>query len=115
MLINVSRFVAVQNDIWALVKNRADAISDALALGSRGENSVLERLEAQYVSHYANRMEVENLGWKRDALLQMERPDVLAVHRMSEANLDYSAGMSSKVIAIGGLKLSRGLTLEGLL
>ena len=40
MLINVSRFVAVQNDIWALVKSRADAISDALALGSRGENSL---------------------------------------------------------------------------
>ena len=60
-------------------------------------------------------MEVEE-SWLevRDALLQMERPDVLAVHRMSEANLDYSAGMSSKVIAIGGLKLSRGLTLEGL-
>ena len=98
-----------------MVKSRADAISDALALGSRGENSVLKRLEAQYISHYANLMEVEE-SWLevRDALLQMERPDVLAVHRMSEANLDYSAGMSSKVIAIGGLKLSRGLTLEGL-
>jgi hypothetical protein len=115
MLINVSRFVAVQSDVWALIKNRSDSISNALALGAKGENSVLERLQAQYKSHYANLMEVSE-PWEEvaHALIRMERPDVLVVHRMSEVNLDYSSDMSSKVIAIGGLKLSRGLTLEGL-
>ena len=40
--------------------------------------------------------------------------DVVQLHSQSEDNLNYEGNLPIKVIAIGGNKLSRGLTLEGL-
>lgn len=115
MLINMSRFTKVQSEIYFIVVMHVRDISNALSLGDLGENAVLARLERLFYEHYATVANVEET-WDdiKRALIKMDRPDVLRVHAMSDTELDYSEASSSKVIAVGGLKLSRGLTLEGL-
>jgi hypothetical protein len=125
MMINVSRFTAVQNLLQGLVSERVKELRESVnnfsglpqeqALANSSLNSIYETWEAEF----------KQSGFKwpqvQAALKNAIGPiKVISVNVSSSADdrLDYSSkkfpdGVS--VIAIGGLSLSRGLTLEGLL
>lgn len=129
MLIHVTRFTSVQN---AVVNQVAEYVRDLKGRYTRGIE--LENLEASMRTEYQETF-LPGMQGIRSALVEGETledfswadiravlPDVLSDIRVREINgtakdaLDYAEndGTGLKVIAIGGDKLARGLTLEGL-
>jgi hypothetical protein len=129
MLIHVTRFTSVQN---VVVNQVAKYVRDLKGRYARG--IALETLEADMRMEYQETFlpalqdirsalvegdTLEDFSW---AEIRAVLPDVLSDIRIREINgtakdaLDYAAndGTGLKVIAIGGDKLARGLTLEGL-
>jgi hypothetical protein len=129
MLIHVTRFTSVQK---AVVNQVADYVRDLKGRFTRGIG--LKDLEASMQTEYQETF-LPGMLRIRSALVEGETlddfswsdvravlPDVLSDIRVREINgtakdaLDYAEndGTGLKVIAIGGDKLARGLTLEGL-
>ena len=129
MLIHVTRFTSVQN---AVVNQVAEYVRDLKGRYTRGIE--LDNLEAsmrtEYEETFLPEMQrirfalvegeaLDDFSW---ADIRVVLPDVLSDIRVREINgtakdaLDYAEndGTGLKVIAIGGDKLARGLTLEGL-
>jgi hypothetical protein len=122
MLVNVSRFTAVQDQVAGLldaevremqrdIRNFSQlSVDEALATSS------LAALHATWLREYAD----SGLPWEtvQKALHDSAQPiNVRSVNqRSSAASLDYKAHKETglRVIAVGGNSLSRGLTLEGL-
>ena len=119
MMINVSRFNDVQERVHGLVYKYLETLKDAIVvnggLGRRGlEDPEIALLAASFQSEFST-LDIEfldllpklNEGASRvKATVVNMRGGVLDYRKHSEAGLH--------VIAIGGLALSRGLTLEGL-
>lgn len=129
MLIHVTRYTSVQN---AVVNQVAEYVRDLKGRYTRGIE--LAHLEASMRREYEETF-LPGMQEIRSALVEGEMledfswadvravlPDVLSDIRVREINgtakdaLDYAEndGAGLKVIAIGGDKLARGLTLEGL-
>lgn len=129
MLIHVTRFTSVQN---AVVKQVEEYVRDLKGRYTRGieladlEASMRKEYEQTFLpgmqgirSALVEGETLEDFSW---AELRAVLPDVLSDIRVREINgtakdaLDYAEndGTGLKVIAIGGDKLARGLTLEGL-
>lgn len=129
MLIYVSRFTSVQGEVVAQV---GDYVRSMRRRYSRGID--LAPLEAQMRAEYESRFQTDMVRI-RDAFpdvpvgdlfdwatVREVLPDVLEDIEVREINgsakdaLDYAenTGKGLKVIAVGGDKLARGLTLEGL-
>lgn len=122
MLINMSRFIAVQQKIKQMVESiHKEAYSavkfhiksdDAVAM----KNPVIKRLYDIYTDIYPDC----GFLWKKiadviyDSIEHIQIKVVNSDKRRSE-KLVYPQNESVRVIAIGGLALSRGLTLEGLI
>lgn len=114
-LINVSRFTAVQTDLKYPVQDYVEQLWEETSTGYEsglGYKAVRRIFE----SHYQNVVGVkENWSDVKATLRKMERPVVLTVHSKAKDELDYGTDTGpKKIIAIGGFKLSRGLTLDGL-
>lgn len=114
-LINVSRFTQVQNDLKEPVSEFIESVNDALASGLKN-HSEIEAIKSVYELHYQGSAEISETWDSILAQLRvMEQPVLKVVHSRTKDDLDYSTSSApAKVIAIGGFKLSRGLTLEGL-
>ncbi|MBM3595448.1 MAG: endonuclease [Alphaproteobacteria bacterium] len=122
MMINVSRFTEVQNTLKALVadrvKSRRQAISNYAGLAPKRalESSVLRELHDVWSQEYAE----AGFSWDQVQARLKEAADtaeVISINRRSTDSLDYSETNypnGRTIIAVGGLGLSRGLTLEGL-
>ncbi|MBX5236647.1 Z1 domain-containing protein [Rhizobium sp. NLR4a] len=129
MLIHVTRFTAVQN---VVVNQVAEYVRDLKGRYTRGiDLAVLEVfMQREYETLFLPGMKkiraalvegetLEDFAWSD---VRAVLPDVLSDIRVREINgtakdaLDYAEndGTGLKVIAIGGDKLARGLTLEGL-
>lgn len=129
MLIHVTRFTSVQN---AVVEQVAEYVRYLKGRYTRGIE--LEKLEASMRKEYEETF-LPGMERIRSALVEGETlrdfswpevrdvlPDVLSDIRVRQINgtakdaLDYAENEATglKVIAIGGDKLARGLTLEGL-
>lgn len=126
MLVNVSRFVNVQNRIADLVSQwRYETIRDIknycmLDEDEACKNSSLALLRdmwnnPNYPFHHTLKIEWETVQkkWLLNAVNSIE---VRTINQKSKEKLDYALYNDTglRVIAIGGLSLSRGLTLEGL-
>jgi len=126
MLVHVSRFVDVHDVVYRQVLRHLDVTR---ALISGGDRATLESLRGMWENDFAKTSQLVRatvFGRRTDPLewpAVLERlPDradkirVIVTNGRSKTDLDYAAykdtGLS--VIAIGGDKLSRGLTLEGL-
>lgn len=123
MMINVTRFVDVQVQVRNLVSDYAErlrksvianyGLSDTYALA----DSTFAELYKEYLRSYSNCgfewSSVKNALGKAFGNLK-----VVVINSRSDEILDYEAysrsGDGLTAIAIGGLSLSRGLTLEGL-
>lgn len=120
MLINISRFVKVQK----FIKTKVDAIhTDAYTsikynlshdYSESMKDPVLKRIYEIWQREYSSL----EFDWDDivDVLFRsMERIQIKVVNSSkSSEKLEYPKNESLRVIAIGGLALSRGLTLEGL-
>lgn len=129
MLVHVTRFVDVQHQVAQLVQQQVDSIRRRLAIGE-GERrqtllSELKKLwqdEFEPTSAQIRAMSSdENLPEVAWAQVAAELPEAAGRVEVKEINghatdaLDYVAHRQGfNVVAVGGDKLSRGLTLEGL-
>lgn len=124
MLINMSRFIKVQNVIRNYVE---DIYNEVLRTVSYDFSDVLadnvslplfKELYCVWEKHYAATANVKfQRVLNKEALLNaISDMKIWVVNGSKMSNkLDYKANPSLRVIAVGGLALSRGLTLEGLL
>ena len=125
MLVHVTRFVAVQAQVRDQVQGELDALKDRLIYGSaRTTNSSMSfegcgrRISNQHSRGCPKRTVAppsNGMTWSSIFLQPQVASNVLEINgsaRDALTYVDHPDGMS--VIAVGGDKLSRGLTLEGL-
>ena len=120
MLINISRFVAVQQIIKMKVEEIHNNVYRALKFNlsddfkSAMKDPTIHRIYEQWELQYSHL----EFSWQQVAqiIFKAIEPIQIKVVNSSENSerLEYPRNKSLRVIAIGGLALSRGLTLEGL-
>ena len=125
MMINVSRFNSVQDDVHGLVYDYVNELSHHVELNANvsflsKKSDILELFKNDYQNEFLD-LKDENYiypDWNqiRSNLTQAIRSIKVQVVNMRRGSLDYEQSKDEglTVIAIGGLALSRGLTLEGL-
>lgn len=126
MLIHVTRFTDVQHQVFEIVN---DYVGECLqSIRYDNSSSLRNQLMARYEKNFrpdcqasAERLKLddcEDLEWKdvnEYLVTAMEKLEVREINGSAGDVLDYLDNPSGlNVIAIGGDKLSRGLTLEGL-
>ena len=122
MLVNVSRFVAVQkqvrNEIHAFVEGIASSIriNGAMPIKEVYGDPELAEIHRVFQDDFRKFC---GISWPQiQALLQesVNSISIVAINSRSAGSLDYTENETSglNVIAVGGHSLSRGLTLEGL-
>jgi hypothetical protein len=123
MMINMSRFVKVQKYIQEYVSNFYDCIYNTIRIDfsdNSVENSDLplyKQLHKCWINHFKNVVDIEwtQVSRKINLLQGVEDVQVIVVNSSkTSGKLDYAKNKSLRAIAIGGLALSRGLTLKGL-
>jgi len=128
MLIHVTRFVDVQNHVYEKVTEYVDEVRHVLEYGQGGrkagplgEIEAIWREDFEKTSHAMRNMqacEEEIPAWPQIKSLLHEASSRIQYKRINGSAadvLDYRNHRNGlTVIAIGGDKLSRGLTLEGL-
>ncbi len=123
MLVHVTRFVNVQNQVKDLLQEKVDEVRRFLEFDDEDFlRQLQEKWEAEYVPvtrQMADEFNLEPVNWLQ---VRKELPKaasgllpVKAINGSAKDVLDYSnhpKGIS--IICVGGDKLARGLTLEGL-
>jgi hypothetical protein len=119
MMINVSRFNSVQEavlgEVYRYIETCKQAINVHAGLGKSGLNDVhLRNIFGDFDREFSD----SEFSWPE---VQVKLPDAAATVQARTVNmrggvLDYKRNSDAglHVIAVGGLSLSRGLTLEGL-
>lgn len=123
MMINVSRFVSIQQSLRDFVSVYEKRLRDAIKANYRmpddvaDKNGYMKSLRLEFEDQFA----AAGVPWSQvkaglnDAVKGLR---VMVVNSKSDEVLDYRSferdGEALTAIAVGGLSLSRGLTLEGL-
>lgn len=124
MLVNMSRFVKVQRYIREYVEEVHNSILREVKYDFSEKNSknislpLYKELEQLWLENFSNITDVsfERVVRKDNLLSSCSKIEVTVVNGgKSSGRLDYKSKPNLRVIAVGGLALSRGLTLEGLL
>lgn len=130
MLIHVTRFNAVQAQVMAQVKAHLEGVQTELESGS-GRQAMWNKLQSDWVrllaepfalfrDHSSQRIEPPVLpDWaevEQNVIPALGRLKCAIVNSETKENLDYAGNRKSGliVVAVGGDRLSRGLTLEDL-
>ena len=125
MLINISRFTNVQIKVKGIVEDYVNNLLKAikqnykLIKGIYDSNEYIARLYRVYEEEFHNKLD-SPISWNDIfPLIYTSCKDIKVIvvnSSKSSTKLDYDAHKSKglRVIAVGGLALSRGLTLEGL-
>jgi hypothetical protein len=128
MLIHVSPWVMVQDQLVESINDYLDEIKMTLIYGQGTSSPIWDRLlrlhkQAKnttqwYLEHdeyYKKISKIPDWPTLQPALAKfIDRVELKLINGQSTDVIDYSANPSTAVIALGGNKLSRGLTLEGL-
>ncbi|MDE0154019.1 MAG: Z1 domain-containing protein [Gammaproteobacteria bacterium] len=123
MMINVSRFVVVQQSVRNLIsvylKKMREAVKanykmpDAVA----DHNEYMQALKERFIQDY-KRCGADWRDVKKELFVIWEHLGIYTINSKSDEVLDYKKyereGHGLTAIAVGGLSLSRGLTIEGL-
>jgi hypothetical protein len=119
MLINISTLKNIQNTVKQMVDDIVDSIYRAITASQLSDNSIDPRcikLKEIFHESFENRIDAQlSWGQVKDALLAFEKPTVVSINGDSVDSLDWDEDSPKKIIAVGGLTLSRGLTLNGLI
>jgi hypothetical protein len=125
MLIHLSRLVDPQTEIIQIIERERDAIKRAIR-NSKGETRpIMEKLKQIWETDFTettasfNDPDLRIISWTEISghlLAAIEKIEVKGINGKSDDALNYYENQryGVSVIAIGGAKLSRGLTLEGL-
>jgi hypothetical protein len=119
MLVNVSRFISVQNKYKHLIADYLNELKTSVYSNTNSKNNDLniKLFEKVYKDNYSNTNDKKE-SWsnvKKELLKTLNEIQVKIVNSgKSSDSLVYDDKNPVKVIAVGGLALSRGLTLEGL-
>jgi hypothetical protein len=120
MLINVSRFNAVQSQIKTLVDSLLLEIRQGIETWSMSnwtKSQVMNDLKRVWDKEYAASNE-DRMSWEQilPTLVEAIRSVTTQLVNMKGGGINYESAPATglHVIAIGGLALARGLTLEGL-
>lgn len=116
MLINVSRFVKVQQQVFNLVSEAVSNMRDALTYEREASSAEWNAIRLTFESQFSNGKE----SWDTVREILIESISDISVHVVNSQKgaAAWDAvyeGPRARVIAIGGDYLSRGLTLEGLM
>lgn len=120
MMINMSPYKSVQHSAYYLVSEYVDQYKNAInSFSSLPEKQALDSslLLRELKSTWEKQYPQEEFTWGdvQHSLADTVKPlHVVEINSQSNDTLDYGH-MAQRVIAIGGYRLSRGLTLEGLL
>lgn len=123
MMVNVSRYVKVQRVVCNLLSAREKEIREAVRANARmpeeisSRSECMQRLKQVFDQEYGHGKE----SWEKvkAALIGVfDNLHLYVVNSKSDQALDYARygkdGVGLTAIAVGGLSLSRGLTIEGL-
>ncbi len=123
MLINMSRFVRVQHVLCKYVESVYNQVFRVITydFSENNKNNVnvplYVELKAIWERHFSHISDIlfDSVIKKENLIGAIQDIKIYVVNGSSSSSkLDYEANPSLRVIAIGGLALSRGLTLEGL-
>ena len=120
MLINITRFIKVQKYIKEVVEDIHDAAYRSVKFNLSHDfdesmkDPILKRIYKNWEEQYSS------CEFRWDDICSVlyhsiENIQIRVVNTRSKERLEYPKNESLRVIAIGGLALSRGLTLEGLI
>ena len=124
MLVNMSRFIHVQKVITGHVAEWFEAVFNDIRVNFKEDASknhnlpLYGELRSLWEKHFSqvNDVTFARVSQKATLLAALEKIEVKMVNGSKQsASLNYKENPSLRVIAIGGLALSRGLTLEGLM
>ncbi|MES2019220.1 MAG: Z1 domain-containing protein [Pseudomonadota bacterium] len=120
MLINVSRFNAVQAQVKSLVDGLLLEIKQGIEAWSMGhwqKSTVMNAMKLVWEKEYRSKSEMDP-QWDdvRTVLVEAIRSITSQLVNMKGSGINYESAPATglHVIGIGGLALARGLTLEGL-
>lgn len=116
MMINVSILKKIQGRVSGLVSEYLDTIKNAIRLNAnsrKDDNIVMRKLKNDFETEYGEGREWDEI---RAQLIKASADISVRTVNTGGDSLDYEAHTKNglHVIAVGGLSLSRGLTLEGL-
>ena len=130
MLIHVTRFNAVQAQVMAQVKTYMEALYAQLESGHTRQaawnelmnlwNTLFVDSFPQFEKHSSQRLDLPSLpDWpdvEQNVIVALGRMNFAMVNSETKENLDFAGKKKDGliVVAVGGDRLSRGLTLEGL-
>ena len=125
MLIHLSRLVNPQTEIISLIERERDIIKRAIRNSGIEDRPIMAKLKKIWETDFLettasfNDPNLRSVTWseiRENLLVAVEKIEVKLVNGKSDDALSYYENQNSgvSVIAIGGAKLSRGLTLEGL-
>ncbi len=127
MLINMTRYTKVQFVIQDIVSNYFSLVKNAvkqthkLSIEYAETNPLIQQLKKSFILEYGNVIAKGTLlSWEMvfshiyDSIKDIEIVVVNSSKQSAKLNYDNYKLTGLRVIAIGGLALSRGLTLEGL-
>ena len=120
MLVNITHLADLQNDIARLVDDYVEDIRNAVITSSGYgpqqslNNSLMQYIKDVFENNFDIRESFELIF--NDLPKVLDKIKVFGINNQSPQVLDYSLYKKNGLvaIAIGGYKLSRGLTLEGL-
>lgn len=123
MMINISRFVSIQQEVRSFISIREKRVREAVKANYMMPEEVSSR--NQYMAELRNVFESEysSCGFEWDEVKTsligvFDSLRIFVVNSKSDEVLDFKKyerdGVGLTAIAIGGLSLSRGLTIEGL-
>lgn len=124
MLVNMSRFIHVQKVITLRVAEWFEEVFNDIRVNFNDDSSknyhlpLYVELHSLWEKHFSqvNDVTFERVSQKATFLAALEKIEVKVVNGSKQsASLNYKENPSLRVIAVGGLALSRGLTLEGLM
>ena len=123
MMINVSRFVKVQKYIKEYLEKLFSDIYTSINVDFSDDNKKNVGLEvydifvAAWKKHYAHLGIDQKLVINKKVLFKaIDKMQVIVINSAKDSTkIDYKTNPSMRIIAVGGLALSRGLTLKGLM
>lgn len=124
MLVNMSRFIKVQRYITEHIEQFHERTVDEIRFNFNEVSTLNKslplyvRLEQLWKKHFSHVQDIsfERVIQKDNLLNAIDKIKVVVVNGSKQSSaLDYRNNKSLRVIAVGGLALSRGLTLEGLI
>ena len=125
MLVNVSRFQKVESYIKQELAKSVEKDYNEINCNFSGKKSkdknlkIYQQLSNLFDVHYSScGYDIDTVLSKSTILAAIEKIRVIVVNGTKEAKEDapdYKTNPSQRIIAVGGLALSRGLTLKGLM